>query len=299
MTPDEIIYWEDQYDCGLVPKRPLALVRGRGARVWDADGREYIDCIGGHGVANAGHANPAVIEAVTEQVGRLTVCPNGYYNDQRARLMAELVRIAPAGLERVFLCNSGTEAVEAALKFARAGSGRTKVIAAMRGFHGRTFGALSATWRKEYRQPFEPLVPGFSFVPYNRLERMEQAVNVVTRLPPGLEAAELEREIRQWCNGARVEFHPSDPPFRAEKNTPLVRALLRAIRAEGGRPRFKLKTGTSDMNIVGPAWGCPIVAYGPGDSSLDHTPDEHIKIEEFRRAVEVLVRVLETLAGID
>jgi LysW-gamma-L-lysine carboxypeptidase len=124
------------------------------------------------------------------------------------------------------------------------------------------------------------------------------AMNVVTRLPPGLEAAELEQEIRQWCNGARVEFHPSDPPFRAEKNTSLVRAMLRAIRAEGGRPRFKLKTGTSDMNIVGPAWSCPIVAYGPGDSSLDHTPHEHIEIEEFRRAVDVLVRALEILAGI-
>jgi acetylornithine/LysW-gamma-L-lysine aminotransferase len=177
MTSDDIMHWEDRYDSGLSPKQPLALVRGQGARVWDAGGREYIDCIGGHGVANVGHANPAVIEAVTEQIWHLTVCPSGFYNDRRAQLMAELVRIAPAGLERVFLCNSGTEAVEAAFKFARASSGRTQVIAAMRGFHGRTFGALSATWRKEYRQPFEPLVPGFSFVPYNRLERMEQAVD--------------------------------------------------------------------------------------------------------------------------
>ena len=76
-----------------------------------------------------------------------------------------------------------------------------------------------------------------------------------------------------------------------------MRALLRAIRAEGGRPRFKLKTGTSDMNVVGPAWGCPIVAYGPGDSSLDHTPDEHIDAREFRRSVRVLARALETLVG--
>lgn len=171
---------EDKHDSGLYPKQPLILVRGQGARVWDADGQEYIDCIGGHGAANVGHANPAVIQAMVSQAKQLSVCPNGFYSEQRARLLAELARIAPPGLERAFLCNSGTEAVEAALKFARISTGKTKVIAAMRGFHGRTFGALSATWRSEYRRPFEPLVPDFEFVPYNRLERMEQAVDKQT-----------------------------------------------------------------------------------------------------------------------
>jgi acetylornithine/LysW-gamma-L-lysine aminotransferase len=180
MTPDDVVRLEDRHDSGLYPKQPLVLVRGSGARVWDADGREYIDCIGGHGVANVGHANPAVARALSEQAQRLLVCPNGFYSEQRAQLLAELVRIAPPGLQRCYLCNSGTEAVEAALKFARVSTGRTKVIAAMRGFHGRTFGALSATWRKLYRQPFEPLLPGFEFVPYNRLERMEQAVDTET-----------------------------------------------------------------------------------------------------------------------
>jgi len=103
--------------------------------------------------------------------------------------------------------------------------------------------------------------------------------------------------VPNGSHGAELTFPYGESPFRAEKNTPLVRALLRAIRAEGGRPRFKLKTGTSDMNIVGPAWGCPIVAYGPGDAALDHTPNEHIEIEEFRRGVGVLARALETLAG--
>jgi acetylornithine/LysW-gamma-L-lysine aminotransferase len=180
MTNDEIITLEERYDSGLYTKQPLVLVRGEGARLWDADGGEYIDCVGGHGVANVGHANPAVIKAVTEQIQRLTICPNGFYNDQRAQLLAELTGIAPPGLERAFLCNSGAEAVEAALKFARLSTGQTNIVAAMRGFHGRTFGALSATWRKQYRQPFEPLVPGFEFVPYNRLERMEQAVDEET-----------------------------------------------------------------------------------------------------------------------
>jgi acetylornithine/LysW-gamma-L-lysine aminotransferase len=177
VTNDEIVSLENRHGSGLYPKQPLVLVRGEGARLWDADGQEYIDCVGGHGVANVGHANPAVIQAVTEQIQRLTICPNGFYNAQRAQLLAKLARIASPGLERAFLCNSGTEAVEAALKFARISTGRTKVVAAMRGFHGRTFGALSATWRQQYRQPFEPLVPGFAFVPYNRLERMQQAVD--------------------------------------------------------------------------------------------------------------------------
>jgi acetylornithine/LysW-gamma-L-lysine aminotransferase len=176
-TSQAIIAQEDRFGSRLYPKQPFALVRGEGARLWDAAGREYIDCVGGHGVAVVGHANPAVRRAIARQAQRLLSCPNGFYNDQRAALLAELVRIAPSGLERAFLCNSGTEAVEAAFKFARIATGRSKIVATMRGFHGRTLGALSATWRKEYRQPFEPLVPGFEFAPYNRLERMETAVD--------------------------------------------------------------------------------------------------------------------------
>jgi len=121
-------------------------------------------------------------------------------------------------------------------------------------------------------------------------------MNIVVRLPPGREAGTLQGTIQSWCNGTgKLKFYPSDAPFQADKNTPVVRAMLRAIRAHGGRPRFKLKTGTSDMNIVGPAWGTPIIAYGPGDSALDHTPEEHILLEEFRRGVDVLTHALETL----
>jgi LysW-gamma-L-lysine carboxypeptidase len=100
-----------------------------------------------------------------------------------------------------------------------------------------------------------------------------------------------------WAHAAKLTFRGSDPAYQSEKNTPPVRALLRAIRAEGGKPAFKLKTGTSDMNTVGPVWECPMVAYGPGDSSLDHTPHEHIDAAEFRRGVAVLARALETLGG--
>jgi len=112
------------------------------------------------------------------------------------------------------------------------------------------------------------------------------------RLPLGLKESSLKKEIREWSDGPRVTFPYSEPPFRTEKNTSVVRALLRAIRSAGGQPRFKLKTGTSDMNVVGPFWGCPIAAYGPGDSSLDHTPDEHIRISEFQKGIMVLAKMI-------
>lgn len=179
-SSEDFITLEDRFGSGIYAKQQLALVGGEGVRVWDADGRQYIDCVSGHGVANVGHANPAVIRAVADQAQRLLVCPNGFYNDQRALLLSKLAAISPVGQSRAFLCNSGAEAVETALKFARVRTGRTKIIAAMRGFHGRTMGALSATWRKAYREPFEPLVPGFRFVPYNRLEAMAQAMDEQT-----------------------------------------------------------------------------------------------------------------------
>ncbi len=126
---------------------------------------------------------------------------------------------------------------------------------------------------------------------------------IVARLPPDFDADDLQEKMEVWANaaplteGARLTFRGSDPAYQSDKNTPPVRALLRAIRAEGGKPSFKLKTGTSDMNTVGPVWECPIVAYGPGDSSLDHTPNEHIAAGEFLKGIAVLARALETLAG--
>ncbi|MGH2523649.1 MAG: aspartate aminotransferase family protein, partial [Anaerolineales bacterium] len=168
---------ESQYTSGLYTKRPIAIARGEGARLWDSEGNEYIDCVGGQGAANLGHANPAIAEAIAAQARTLISCPEMFYSDVRAQLMERLVSIAPAGLARVFLCNSGTEAVEAALKFARLKTGRAEVVAAMRGFHGRTMGALSATWEKKYREPFEPLVPGFRHIPYNDLAALDAAVN--------------------------------------------------------------------------------------------------------------------------
>ncbi len=172
----EIAAAEAAHTSGVYSKRPLTIVRGQGARLWDDEGREYIDCVGGQGAANLGHAHPAIVAALSEQAGRLISCPEIFYNDRRAELLTRLAEVAPAGLDRAFLCNSGAEAIEAALKFARLATGRTGVVAAMRGFHGRTLGALSATWNRDYRTPFEPLIPGFAHVPYNDLAALEQAV---------------------------------------------------------------------------------------------------------------------------
>ena len=170
---------ESCHTSGVYHKRPLAIVRGEGARLWDAEGREYIDCVGGQGTANIGHAHPAVAAAISRQASTLISCPEIFYNDRRAELLAALTAKTP-GMERAFLCNSGAEAVEAAIKFARISTGRTEIVAAMRGFHGRTFGALSATWEKKYRKGVEPLVPGFRHIPYNNLQALDAAIGYDT-----------------------------------------------------------------------------------------------------------------------
>ena len=116
------------------------------------------------------------------------------------------------------------------------------------------------------------------------------------RIPLGLTPEVVQAQAEQLAPvSASLRFWGADPPYRAEKNTPLVRAFLRAIREQGLNPGFKLKSGTSDMNVVGPAWNCPILAYGPGDSTLDHTPNEHLDLAEYQRAIAVLTRVLRLL----
>ena len=200
MTQD-IITLESAHTSGVYPKRPLAIVRGKGARLWDAEGNEYIDCVGGQGAANLGHAHPAIVSAISQQAGQLITCPEIFYNDRRAELLAALANVAPAGLSRAFLCNSGAEAVEAAIKFARLNTARTHIVACMRGFHGRTMGALSATWEPKYREPFEPLVPGFTHVPYNDLAALDAAVTDST--------AAVLLEVVQGEGGVRL----GDPAF--------------------------------------------------------------------------------------
>ena len=171
---------EDRFGSNSFQKFPLALVKGSGASVWDDQGREYIDFMAGYGVAIVGHCNPKVVEAIGRQAAALITCHGSFCNDARSAFLEKLVAASPKGLERALLTNSGAESVEAAIKLARRHTGRAKVVSMKGGFHGKTYGALSATWNRKYRDPFVPLVPGFEFADYGDLASLEAAVTADT-----------------------------------------------------------------------------------------------------------------------
>jgi LysW-gamma-L-lysine/LysW-L-ornithine aminotransferase len=162
--------------------RRLTLVRGQGARLFDEAGRSYVDLGATHGVGNLGSTPPEVVRAIEAQAKDLLYLGSGYANPVRTAFVDRLLSLLPGSFGSVFLSNSGTEAAEAALKIARSVTGRPKVVAAMRGFHGRTMGSLSATWRREFKESFEPLVPGFVHVPFNDVAALEAAVDETTAL---------------------------------------------------------------------------------------------------------------------
>jgi len=186
---------EQTYELPVYPRREIVLVRGKGARLYDEDGREYIDCASNVGVSNIGHGHETVAKAVYEQYTTLGNCYSMFYNPVRARLAEKLVSITPGNLSKVFFCNSGAEAVEGALKFARASTGRQEIIAAMRGFHGKTMGALAATWGAEYQKPFMPMLSGLRHVPYNNFEKLDKAIGENTAAVL-LEAVQGEGGVR-------------------------------------------------------------------------------------------------------
>jgi acetylornithine/LysW-gamma-L-lysine aminotransferase len=172
----EIIEIEERLMANVFSKRPVTITRGKGALVWDVHGKEYVDCTGSYGVCIVGHSHPKVVEAIKRQAETLISCHASFYNDVRSELLQKFVQIAPKGLNKVFLGNSGAESVECAIKLARKFSGKSEIIAMMGAFHGKTMGALSATWGKKYREPFKPLVPGFKHVPADNLERVTEAI---------------------------------------------------------------------------------------------------------------------------
>jgi len=153
-------------------------------------------------------------------------------------------------------------------------------------------------WNQGRERRFQQLDPSLRSIHSSNdgfVERVEMTIGL--RIPPGFDVEALKQRLLARAGRASVSFRGQELPFRASKSTPLVRAFLKAIRTQGGRPRFTVKTGTSDMNVVGPVWKCPILAYGPGDASLDHTPREHILISEYLRSIRVLEGVLLTLGG--
>jgi acetylornithine/LysW-gamma-L-lysine aminotransferase len=160
--------------------RDLEIVRGEGAFLYDDAGRAFLDCGVSHGACNLGHAHPDVVRAIEAQARRLLLVDGTVRNDARAAFLDALFDVLPEPLGRAFLCNSGAESVEAALKFARSATGRSRFVAAYRAFHGRTFGALSVTWKREARDAFGPLLPDVDFVPFNDAEALKDAVTPAT-----------------------------------------------------------------------------------------------------------------------
>ena len=213
-----IVALENNHYSGGVSRRPFVLTRAKGAKLWDDQGNEYIDCSASHGWANVGHSHPLVTQAIQKQAGVFVACHEGAYTKERALWMRDLSAITPGDLNRIHPSNSGAEAVEAAIKAARYFTGRPNIIAAKRGFHGRTFGAMSATWNKAYKEPFKPLTPGFSHVTYNDLDAMagaidEQTAAVLLEVVQGeggvhAGAPDYFAELRQLCNerGALLIF---------------------------------------------------------------------------------------------
>ncbi|HEX5500686.1 MAG TPA: aminotransferase class III-fold pyridoxal phosphate-dependent enzyme, partial [Thermomicrobiales bacterium] len=161
----------------LYAKRDIALVRGDGAYLFDSDGRRYLDAMSNYGVAILGHADPGYADALADQLRTLATGHQSFYSDVRAALLDELATIAPAGLPRSFLSNSGAEAIEAALKFARVATGRSKLVAARRAYHGRTLGALAATADPKYRAPFAPFALETTHVALDDVAALDAAID--------------------------------------------------------------------------------------------------------------------------
>ncbi len=181
MDGQALLQWAEQYLMATYARAPVVLVKGQGARVWDMEGKEYLDFLGGVGVNGPGHCHPRVVEAIRRQAGELLHCSNLYHIEPQIRLARELAGLS--GLQKAFFCNSGAEAVEAALKLARKysrlthGPDRYEIITTHNSFHGRTYGALAATGQTRYHQGYEPMPPGFRFVPFNNLAALREAVS--------------------------------------------------------------------------------------------------------------------------
>lgn len=169
-----IVKKDAQYVMQTYTRQPIALDNGSGSVVFDTNGREYVDCVAGVAVNNVGHCHPRVVNAIKQQVERLIHVSNLYYTEVQVNLAEQLVSLS--NMDNVFFCNSGTEAVEAAMKLARITTKKTDFVAAENSFHGRTMGALSVTHKEMYRTPFEPLIRDVTFVPYNNTEAIASAI---------------------------------------------------------------------------------------------------------------------------
>ena len=168
---------EDQFMGNLYQRFPVTIEQGAGAHVWDIDGKEYIDCMGGYGVALVGHQNQRVNKAIKEQLDKIITVHSSLYNKTREEFLKTLIGLAPKGLTQVHLNNSGAEAIEAAIKFARKFTGKKGMVAMKGSYHGKSFGALSLTFGPKYRKPFEPLVEKVSFASFGDIESLRSVID--------------------------------------------------------------------------------------------------------------------------
>ena len=168
---------EDQYMGNLYQRFPVTIEKGVGAHVWDVDGKEYIDCMGGYGVALVGHQNQRVNNAIKEQIDKIITVHSSLYNKTREEFLKTLIGLTPKGLTQVHLNNSGAEAIEAAMKFARKFTGKKGMVAMKGSYHGKSFGALSLTFNPKYRKAFAPLVEKVSFASYGDMESLRSVVD--------------------------------------------------------------------------------------------------------------------------
>jgi LysW-gamma-L-lysine/LysW-L-ornithine aminotransferase len=177
----EMLEQDHEHNSGLWNPDTI-YTHGKGVKLYDAEGNEYIDCLAGIAVASIGHGNERLAHALAEQAKKLIVCPQNLGSETRVKFYEKLFKFIPSsmGLTRVFLANSGSEVNEASLKWARVATGRSKFVAAKRGFTGRTMGALALTWEKKYREPFEPLRYEADFTTYNDIESLDKAVTEET-----------------------------------------------------------------------------------------------------------------------
>jgi len=168
---------EDNYLGNLYQRFPINVSKGKGAIVWDVLGNEYIDCMGGYGVALIGHCNDRVVNAIKNQSEKLITCHMSIYNNVRLEFLEKMSKISPKKLPKIFFSNSGAESTEAALKFSRKFTGKSGIIAMSGGYHGKTFGALSVTHNEKYRKSFQPLLEGVKFVPYSNPSKIEESLD--------------------------------------------------------------------------------------------------------------------------
>ncbi|MGQ0376218.1 MAG: aspartate aminotransferase family protein [Nitrososphaerota archaeon] len=167
---------EDQIMGNLYQRFPVTIEKGLGAHVWDINGKEYIDCMGGYGVALVGHRNQRVVNAIKSQLEKIITVHSSVYNKTREEFLEALIRIAPKNLNQVHLNNSGAESVEAAIKFARKFTGKKGMVAMNGSYHGKSLGALSVTFNPKYRKSFEPLVESVSFSPYGDIDALRSTI---------------------------------------------------------------------------------------------------------------------------